>query len=274
MKRIHLPLLALIFLLVACNNYHKISYTKASVFKKKPVAEKIDDYDVIVHQDDKTYKLTEAVITEEVLTGIPVEINLEETSEEENLNDMHIFVNEESEVDLTQKETQQFDESNVKEVEMFGKAREGLTGGTIALLIIFGVLAILLIVILIAIYSSAANGGGSTSGGSDSGGSDSGTSDSGTSDSSGSDSGTGCYIATMSYGSYNAPQVLILREFRDRFLDKFKAGRSFIAWYYRTSPPFVEKHRSKKWLHATLRVPLNVFVAFLRLFYTGKNAAK
>ena len=270
MKRFLLPFFAITFLLVACNNYQKISYTKASVFKKKPVAEKIDNYDVYVHQDDKTYKLNEPVITEEVLTGIPVEVNLEETSEEENLNDMHIFVNEAAEVDLTQKQTRQFDENNVKEVEMFGKAREGLTGGTIALLIVFGLLAILVIIILIAVFVSASNS--ASNGGSDSGGSDSGGSDSGTSDSGGSDSG--CYIATMSYGSYNAPQVLILREFRDRFLDKFKAGRAFIAWYYRTSPPFVEKHRSKKWLHATLRVPLNVFVAFLSIFYTGKNASK
>jgi hypothetical protein len=266
MKQFLLPIFALFFLLVGCNNYNKISYSKATVFKKKPVAEKIDDYDVYVHQNDKTYKLSEPVIAEEVLTGIPVEVTVEEAPEDENLNDMHIHLNNDSEVDLTQTQTQKFDDSNVKEVEMYGKAREGLTGGTIALLIVFGLLAVLLIIILIAVFSAA------SSGGSDSGGSDSGTSDSGTSDSGGSD--IGCYIATMSYGSYDAPQVLILREFRDRFLDRFKAGRSFIAWYYRTSPTFVEKHRSKKWLHTTLRVPLNVFVAFLRIFYTGKHAAK
>ena len=271
MKQFLLPILAILFLLVGCNNYNKISYSKATVFKKKPVAEKIDDYDVYVHQDDKTYKLNEPVITEEVLTGIPEEVNVVETSEAEDLNDMHIYVTDDAAVDLSQKQTHQFDDNNVKEVKMYGKAREGLTGGAIALLIVFGVLAILLIIILIAVFS-AASSGGSDSGGSDSGGSDSGGSDSSTSDSSGSDSG--CYIATMSYGSYDAPQVLILREFRDRFLDRFKAGRAFIAWYYRTSPTFVEKHRSKKWLHATLRLPLNGFVAFLSIFYSGKNASK
>ncbi len=266
MKQLILPFVAIIFLLVGCNNYNKISYSKATVFKKKPVAEKIDDYDVYVHQNDKTYKLSEPSIAEEVLSGIPEEVNVMETSESEDLNDMHIYVNDDAAVDLTQKQTHQFDDNNVKEVKMYGKAREGLTGGTIAILIVFGLLAILLIIILVAIYSSA------SSGGSDSGGSDSGTSDSGTSDSGGSD--IGCYIATMSYGSYDAPQVMILREFRDRFLDRFKAGRAFIGWYYRTSPSFVEKHRSKKWLHATLRLPLNAFVAFLSIFYTGKNAAK
>lgn len=291
MKHILLSTLVIAFLLAtSCNNYQKISYSKASVFKKKPVAEKIEEYDVYVHKDDKTYKLNEPEISEEVLTGIPVEVISEETDERDNLNDMHIFVIDDAGVELNQNQTQRFDESNVKEVEMYGKAREGLTGVGAAILIALGAVALLLVVLILSIGSSASGGGSNSGGGSDSGGSDSGGSDSGGSDSSGSDSsgsdssgsdsggsdsgGSGCYIATMSYGSYDAPQVLVLREFRDRFLDRFKAGRSFIAWYYRNSPSFVEKHRSKKWLHATLRVPLNVFVAFLGLFYSGRNASK
>ena len=71
----------------------------------------------------------------------------------------------------------------------------------------------------------------------------------------------------MTYGSYEAPQVLTLRSFRDRFLQKSMAGRAFIRWYYKNSPGFVAKHESKQWLHAVLRVGLNGFVAFLRLFY-------
>ena len=54
----------------------------------------------------------------------------------------------------------------------------------------------------------------------------------------------GCYIATMAYGSYNAPEVLVLRRFRDEKLNKTYAGRIFIRYYYVLSPllvRFVEK---------------------------------
>ena len=50
----------------------------------------------------------------------------------------------------------------------------------------------------------------------------------------------GCYIATMAYGDYDHPQVLILRDFRDSYLSKSMIGRQFIAFYYRVSPTLVE----------------------------------
>lgn len=38
----------------------------------------------------------------------------------------------------------------------------------------------------------------------------------------------GCYIATCVYGSYDAPEVLVLRDFRDNELSKNIFGRLFI----------------------------------------------
>ncbi len=46
----------------------------------------------------------------------------------------------------------------------------------------------------------------------------------------------GCFIASAAYGSYSSPEVLILRDFRDRYLLTTRAGRMFVKWYYRNSP--------------------------------------
>ena len=53
-------------------------------------------------------------------------------------------------------------------------------------------------------------------------------------------SSAGCYIATMAYGSYDAPEVLVLRRFRDEKLNKTFMGRVFIANYYAFSPLLVK----------------------------------
>ena len=113
----------------------------------------------------------------------------------------------------------------------------------------------------------SSDGGGSDSGGSggsNTGGSDSGGSNSGDSGSGGSESGgSGCYIATMVYGSYDAPEVLLLRKFRDEILSKFLAGRCFIKIYYQYSPGFVSRFRNSRTVNKYIKFMLDFFIQFL-----------
>ena len=49
---------------------------------------------------------------------------------------------------------------------------------------------------------------------------------------------SGCFIATVCYGDYDAREVRILRRFRDETLLKSPGGCSAVETYYRLSPPF------------------------------------
>lgn len=74
----------------------------------------------------------------------------------------------------------------------------------------------------------------------------------------------GCYIATMAYGSYEHPQVLELRKFRDEILQKTIAGRFFIKSYYFISPKLVEILKNKKTINKLIRKGLNQFIKILK----------
>ena len=70
----------------------------------------------------------------------------------------------------------------------------------------------------------------------------------------------GCYIATAVYGSYDAPQVMTLRKFRDETLRTTAPGRWFIRTYYRLSPPVAEKLKNAKHINAFVRKLLDKWV--------------
>ncbi|MBI3511566.1 MAG: hypothetical protein HY064_12965 [Bacteroidetes bacterium] len=73
-----------------------------------------------------------------------------------------------------------------------------------------------------------------------------------------------CYIATMVYKSYDAPEVLVLRKFRDEKLKPYFLGRLFIAIYYSTSPVFVRMFRNNVRVNNACRWMLDKLVERLR----------
>ena len=80
----------------------------------------------------------------------------------------------------------------------------------------------------------------------------------------GSSSSSGCYIATMVYGDYDEPQVMVLREFRDKVLRNSALGCLFIRFYYRYSPTWVEHLKDKKRVNAFIRSILDKFISIYK----------
>jgi uncharacterized repeat protein (TIGR01451 family) len=79
-----------------------------------------------------------------------------------------------------------------------------------------------------------------------------------------SDDGGNCFIATAAYGSYMEPEVRILREFRDEYLMSHGAGRTFVEWYYRASPPAAALIRDHAWMRSVVRAFLSPAVYGLK----------
>ena len=77
-------------------------------------------------------------------------------------------------------------------------------------------------------------------------------------------SGSGCYIATCVYGSYDCPEVWMLRRYRDNILSDSWFGREFIQVYYATSPKIVELFGNKKWFNGLWKPILDKFVRKLQ----------
>lgn len=76
-----------------------------------------------------------------------------------------------------------------------------------------------------------------------------------------------CYIATAVYGSYDAPEVLVLRQFRDNTLSATALGRLFIKVYYRLSPPIADRLKNAKHINRFVRGILDKWVHNLKEKY-------
>jgi hypothetical protein len=62
-----------------------------------------------------------------------------------------------------------------------------------------------------------------------------------------------CFIASAVYGSYDSPEVMTLRTFRDDVLSCTFVGRSLIEFYYLISPPLARTIRKKEKLRRLIK---------------------
>jgi hypothetical protein len=77
----------------------------------------------------------------------------------------------------------------------------------------------------------------------------------------------GCFIASAVYGDYNSSEVLILRNFRDKYLKMNFFGRQFINIYYNISPKIAEYiTKSIGWKAPIRIILLTPIVKIIKLF--------
>ncbi|MBT8437062.1 MAG: hypothetical protein KJP11_06805 [Gammaproteobacteria bacterium] len=72
--------------------------------------------------------------------------------------------------------------------------------------------------------------------------------------------GGGCFIATAAYGTYLDPNVIILRDFRDKYLLPTSMGTWFVDFYYRHSPPIADYIRERETLRTMVRSGLAIVI--------------
>ena len=71
---------------------------------------------------------------------------------------------------------------------------------------------------------------------------------------------SGCFIATVVYGSPNSPEVRFLRRYRDDTLSKSMFGRFFIKKYYTYSPNIANCLKPLSFIKILLKMIINTFI--------------
>lgn len=74
-------------------------------------------------------------------------------------------------------------------------------------------------------------------------------------------SGSGCFIATAAYGSYEHDYLHILRNFRDDYMLTNAPGQAFVESYYKYSPPVAKWMENKEGVKAITRILLLPLIA-------------
>ncbi|MEN6462259.1 MAG: CFI-box-CTERM domain-containing protein, partial [Syntrophomonas sp.] len=76
-----------------------------------------------------------------------------------------------------------------------------------------------------------------------------------------------CFIATASFGSKFEPAVVLLRQFRDKYLLSNRPGQAFVNFYYKNSPPIAAYIAGNEVLKAIVRAILTPIVGIVYLVF-------
>jgi len=80
-----------------------------------------------------------------------------------------------------------------------------------------------------------------------------------------------CFIATTVYNSPFTREVVILKNWRDKVLNKNKFGRLIISTYYKLAPRIANFIQSKELLKKVIRIFLNIITRYiLKKYYTSQ----
>ena len=77
-----------------------------------------------------------------------------------------------------------------------------------------------------------------------------------------------CFIATATYGTPMAKEVIYLKKFRDNVLRNIGIGRWFISVYYTLSPPVAKYIENKPKLQSFIRTILGPVIKLLKKYET------
>ena len=77
----------------------------------------------------------------------------------------------------------------------------------------------------------------------------------------------GCFIATAAYGTPLAPEIEVLRNYRDDCLKKSELGNWFVNKYYDISPPIARFISDKPIFRAAVRISLKPIIKLLNESY-------
>ncbi|HTF05815.1 MAG TPA: CFI-box-CTERM domain-containing protein [Bacteroidia bacterium] len=259
-----------VLLMGACRVYKPVEQPTEVLFSDNEIADYLSGYNVYMHNSDGIFRVNNVYTSGDTMYGYAVRVDssaLTTGKSKHHKNDMNIYMQDEN-IPLSDSTLVAIPKNNIKQVALMGfdgraSFIQSMSALSLLLMILIGlVLTIGLIGVSVWASAESADSSNTSSGNS----SDSSSSDSG---SSGSDSGSsgsdsGCYIATMVYGSYDAPEVWVLRRFRDNTLQKSGAGRWFVRWYYSWSPGFVQKYGKYNVIHRLAKSALEPLIWLLK----------
>lgn len=266
---------AVIFILLlgfnSCKSYKMVTVKNQDFLSDEKMVKDIGYYDLYVNHGTTSFHVKDPKIQNRTITGTlePVDqskVLMEPKNHKEakaHKKDINIHLEKDPAELGAAGQPVTITTNDIARIDMYATDKKGLfaTTASIILLLCFGV-ALVAGLIVLAIKGSdqaAQDSSGNSNSNSNSGGS-----------SDGGGSNSGCYVATMVYGDYDAPEVLVLRRFRDRALAKSVPGRAFIRWYYAHSPGFVARYKHARGLNRAIRFMLNGFVALLSRIGFGR----